>query len=74
MWITNIRYKFNLRFGTILTNMELKEILYKLERENPNNMGLGDAVRSLVNTMKEAQSESIKKDQLPGQLDMFPQN
>jgi hypothetical protein len=54
--------------------MELKEILYKLERENPNNMGFGAAVRSLVNTMKEAQSESIKKDQLPGQLDMFPQN
>ena len=37
-------------------------------------MGFGAAVRSLVNTMKEAQSESIKKDQLSGQLDMFPQN
>ena len=54
--------------------MELKEILYKLERENPNNMSFGAAVRSLVNSMKVAQSESIKKEQLPGQLDMFPQN
>ena len=34
-------------------------------------MGFGAAVRSLINTMKRAQSESIKKEQIPGQLDLF---
>lgn len=51
--------------------MELKDIIYTLEKENPNNMELGSAVRSLVWKMKETQSKEIAKDQLPGQLDMF---
>jgi len=71
LWITNIRYKLNLRFGTILETMNLKEILYLLERETPNNMDLGNKVRSLVWEMKKAQSQEIADEQLPGQLDMF---
>ena len=51
--------------------MELKDILYALEYNTPNNMELGSAVRSLVWKMKETQSKEIAKDQLPGQLDMF---
>lgn len=51
--------------------MDLKEIIYSLERENPNNMDLGAAVRSLVWKMKQTQSEEIAKEQLPRQLDMF---
>jgi len=51
--------------------MDLKEILYLLEKENPNNMDLGNEVRSLVWKMKEAQSQEIADEQLPGQLDMF---
>tara|TARA_B110000483_G_C17856094_1_gene412280 strand:- start:374 stop:592 length:219 start_codon:yes stop_codon:yes gene_type:complete len=53
--------------------MELKDIIYALEKEKPNNMELGSAVRSLVWKMKETQSKEIAKDQLPGQLDMFPE-
>jgi len=53
--------------------MELKDILYALEYNTPNNMELGSAVRSLVWKMKETQSKEIAKDQLPGQLDMFPE-
>lgn len=71
MWITNIRYKLNLCFGTILENMDLKEIIYHLEREHPNNQSLGDAIRKLVWKMKEEQSKAIADEQLPGQLDMF---
>lgn len=51
--------------------MDLKEILYLLEKENPNNMDLGNKVRSLVWKMKESQSQEIADEQLPGQLDMF---
>ena len=51
--------------------MDLKEILYSLERENPNNMDLGAAVRTLINNMKQTQSQEIAKEQLPGQLDLF---
>tara|TARA_B110000503_G_scaffold122702_1_gene187564 strand:- start:53 stop:220 length:168 start_codon:yes stop_codon:yes gene_type:complete len=51
--------------------MDLKEILYSLERENPNNMDLGAAVRTLIYKMKQTQSEEIAKEQLSGQLDMF---
>ena len=51
--------------------MNLKEILYLLERETPNNMDLGNKVRSLVWEMKKAQSQEIADEQLPGQLDMF---
>jgi hypothetical protein len=51
--------------------MDLKEIIYLLERENPNNMDLGTKVRSLVWEMKEAQSQEIANEQLPGQLDLF---
>jgi hypothetical protein len=71
LWITNIRYKLNLRFGIILETMDLKEILYLLERETPNNMDLGNKVRSLVWEMKKVQSQEIADEQLPGQLDMF---
>lgn len=71
MWITNIRYKLNLCFGTILENMDLKEILYQLEKEHPNNQLLGEAIRELVWKMKEEQSKAIADEQLPGQLDMF---
>jgi len=51
--------------------MEIKEILYQLEKENPNNMELGSAVRSLVWAMKKAQSQEIADEQIDGQLDMF---
>jgi hypothetical protein len=51
--------------------MELKEIIYQLEKQYPNNMEFGDAVRKLVWQMKEAQSKSIADEQLPGQIDMF---
>lgn len=51
--------------------MDLKEIIYKLERETPNNQELGDAIRKLVWEMKKAQSQEIADEQLPGQLDMF---
>ena len=51
--------------------MDLKEILYLLERETPNNTELGDKVRSLVWKMKEAQSKSITDEQLPGQMTIF---
>jgi len=54
--------------------MELKEIIYQLERQYPNNMELGNAIRKLVWQMKEAQSKSIADEQLPGQLDMFPKD
>jgi len=53
--------------------MDLKEIIYSLERENPNNMELGTKVRALVWKMKEAQSSELAKEQLDGQLDMFPE-
>ena len=51
--------------------MDLKEIIYLLERENPNNMDLGTKVRSLVWKMKNDQSQEIADEQLPGQLDLF---
>tara|TARA_B110000259_G_scaffold54937_1_gene64685 strand:+ start:10519 stop:10704 length:186 start_codon:yes stop_codon:yes gene_type:complete len=51
--------------------MDLKEIIYSLERENPNNMDLGAAVRTLINNMKQTQSQEIAKEQLTGQLDLF---
>ena len=53
--------------------MELKDILYHLEKENPNNMELGANVRSLVWKMKESQSKEIASEQLPTQTDMFPE-
>jgi hypothetical protein len=51
--------------------MELKDILYLLEKENPNNQEFGAKVRSLIWEMKKTQSEEIAKQQLPGQIDMF---
>ena len=51
--------------------MDLKEILYLLEKENPNNMKLGENVRSLVWKMKETQSKEISREQLPGQMTIF---
>ena len=51
--------------------MDLKEILYLLEKENPNSIDLGNKVRSLVWKMKEEQSKSITDEQLPGQITIF---
>jgi hypothetical protein len=51
--------------------MELKELIYLLEKENPNNMTLGQKVRELVWKMKKAQSQEIADEQLSGQIDMF---
>ena len=51
--------------------MELKEILYLLERENPNDAALGKEVRLLVWKMKESQSKEISDEQLPGQITIF---
>ncbi len=51
--------------------MDLKEILYLLERENPNNMEFGAKVRALIAEMKNTQSKELAKEQLPGQLNMF---
>lgn len=50
---------------------DLKQLLYLLEKENPNNMDLGNKVRLLVWKMKEEQSKALAEEQLPGQLDMF---
>lgn len=51
--------------------MDLKELLYRLEKENPNNMDFGNKVRLLVWQMKEEQSKALEDEQLPGQLNMF---
>lgn len=51
--------------------MELKDILYLLEKENPNNQEFGAKVRSLIWEMKKTQSAELAKEQLPGQIDMF---
>ena len=51
--------------------MELKELIYLLERENPNNMEFGEKVRHLVWNMRKTQSQEIADEQLPGQIDMF---
>lgn len=51
--------------------MDLKETIYQLEREIPNNMELGNAIRALVWKMKEAQSQEIADAQVSGQLDLF---
>lgn len=51
--------------------MELKDILYSLEKATPNNQEFGAKVRALIWEMKKAQSEEIAKEQLPGQLDIF---
>jgi hypothetical protein len=51
--------------------MGLKEILYQLEKENPNNMEFGQIVRELITEIKTIQSQGITDEQLPGQLDMF---
>jgi len=51
--------------------MDLKEILYLLEKENPNDMELGKHVRSLVKEMKEAQSREVNQEQLKGQINIF---
>ena len=51
--------------------MELKEILYLLEKDHPNDMEFGKKVRSLVNKMKEAQSREVNQEQLKGQINIF---
>ena len=51
--------------------MDLKEILYKIERENPNNMELGNSIRNLVRSMKELQSKEVNNEQLSGQINIF---
>ena len=51
--------------------MDLKEILYKIERENPNNMDLGNSIRNLVRSMKELQSKEVNNEQLSGQINIF---
>ncbi len=51
--------------------MELKEILYKLEGENPNNMAFGACIRELIRSMKDAQSQKVNDEQLPGQINIF---
>lgn len=51
--------------------MDLKEILFLLERETPNDMEFGKKVRTLIWQIKQEQSQKIKDEQLPGQLDMF---
>ena len=51
--------------------MDLKELLYSLEKEYPNNMEFGNKVRLLIWQMKEEQSKKLAEEQLPGQLDMF---
>lgn len=50
---------------------DLKQLLYRLEKENPNNMDFGNKVRLLVWQMKKDQSKKLAEEQLPGQLDMF---
>jgi hypothetical protein len=51
--------------------MELKDILYLLEKENPNDQEFGKKVRLLIWEMKKTQSAELAKEQLPGQIDMF---
>ena len=52
-------------------NMDLKEIIYTLEKENPNSMDLGNAVRNLVWKMKKAQSNEVNDENLKGQINIF---
>ena len=54
--------------------MELKDTLYILANENPNDMELGNKVRALVWQMKKAQSQEIAGEQLPGQLNIFDED
>lgn len=51
--------------------MDLKEIIYTLEKENPNNMDLGNAIRNLVWKMKKAQSKEVNDENLKGQINIF---
>lgn len=51
--------------------MELKDILYLLEKENPNDQEFGKKVRLLIWEIKKTQSQELAKEQLPGQIDMF---
>lgn len=50
---------------------DLKQLLYRLEQETPNNYELGEKIRQWVWRMKQEQSKSLADEQLPGQLDMF---
>jgi len=52
-------------------NMDLKEIIYTLEKENPNSMDLGNAVRNLVWKMKKVQSNEVNDENLKGQINIF---
>lgn len=52
-------------------NMDLKEIIYTLEKENPNSMDLGNAVRNLVWKMKKTQSNEVNDENLKGQINIF---
>jgi len=51
--------------------MDLKEIIYTLEKENPNSMDLGNAVRNLVWKMKKVQSNEVNDENLKGQINIF---